>query len=63
MLIGIQPDLIYIYHNEDIIKTKNAIIGIYDKKISKNYSALIGLELLEGGKRNENNRYYKQSIQ
>lgn len=63
MLTGIQPDLIYINHNEDIIKTKNVIIGIYDKKISKNYSALIGLELLEGGKSNENNRYYKQSVQ
>ena len=63
MLTGIQPDLIYINHNEDIIKTKNVIIGIYDKKISKHYSALIGLELLEGGKSNENNRYYKQSVQ
>ena len=62
MLTGIQPDLIYINHNEDIIKTKNVIIGIYDKKISKNYSALIGLELLEGGNSNENNRYYKQSV-
>ena len=62
MLIGIKPEYIKIKYNDSKIKTKDVIVGIYDKKISKNYSALIGLELLEGGKKNENNRNLKQSV-
>ena len=33
------------YIEEKIIK--NVIVGIYNKKLSKNYNALIGLNLLE----------------
>lgn len=47
MLIGIKVDKIIIsgYIEEKIIK--NVIVGIYNKKLSKNYNALIGLNLLE----------------
>lgn len=62
MLIGIKPQYIRIKYNENQVKTCNVIVGIYDKKISKNYSALIGLEILEGGKEHENTRKIKQSV-
>ena len=62
MLIGIKPQYIKIKYNENQVKTNNVIVGIYDKKISKNYSALIGLEILEGGKERENTRKIKQSV-
>lgn len=53
MLIGIRPEYVKIKYNENQVITKKVIVGIYDKKISKNYSALIGLEILEGGKEHE----------
>ncbi len=62
MLIGIKPEYVLIKHNENTIKMKNVIIGIYDKKISKSYSALIGLEIFEGGKEYENIRNVKQNV-
>ena len=62
MLVGIRPEYVKIKYNENQIITKKVIIGIYDKKISKNYSALIGLEILEGGKEIENNRNVKQNV-
>lgn len=62
MLIGIRPEYVKIKYNENEVITKKVIIGIYDKKISKNYSALIGLEILEGGKKDEIVRNAKQSI-
>lgn len=62
MLIGIRPEYVKIKYNEDEVITKKVIIGIYDKKISKNYSALIGLEILEGGKEHEAVRNAKQSV-
>lgn len=48
MIIGIRPDHIKIYEEENIKIIKKVIIGIYDKKLSKSnrYSGLIGLELL-----------------
>ena len=62
MLIGIKPEYVIINYNENKVKTRNVIVGIYDKKISKSYSALIGLEILEGGKEHENSRNVKQSV-
>ena len=48
MIIGIRPDYIKIYEEENIKIIKKVIVGIYDKKLSKSnqYSGLIGLELL-----------------
>lgn len=48
MIIGMKPDYIKIYDDENVKIIKKVIIGIYDKKISRNnkYSGLIGLELL-----------------
>lgn len=62
MLIGIKPDYIRVNYNEAIIQRKNVIIALYDKKISKNYEALIGLEILEGGDKNENIRNVEQGV-
>lgn len=63
MLIGIKPDFVKITF-EDIEKSiEEVIIGIYDGKISKEYSALIGLELLEGEKlKNENVRITRKNV-
>lgn len=55
MLIGIKPDKIQITYNEIYSETKNAIIGIYNSKLSKTnkYNALIGLEILERRNKDE----------
>ena len=37
-------------------------IGMYDKKINKDYQALIGLELLEGEKQDESFRNIEQNV-
>ena len=50
---GLKADNLLIDYNNEIIEIGDVIIGIYEKKIGRNYSALIGLELLEGGKENE----------
>lgn len=49
MLVGIRVDKVNINYNDNIYEIKNVIIGIYDKKITKDnkYNALIGLKLLE----------------
>lgn len=55
LLLGIKADGINILVDEKTEHIKNAIIGIYDKSLTKNgiYSAIFGLDLLEGGKANE----------
>lgn len=55
MLIGFKADKIQIDINDNIEEIRNVIIGIYNGKFSKNekYSALIGLDILEGGKKSE----------
>ena len=52
----------YIYYAGNCIKSKNVLIGIYDKKLFKNnkYNALIGLEILEG--EGEIKNEYSESI-
>lgn len=62
MLIGLKPEYIKINYNENIIEKSNVIIALYEKKISKDYQALIGLEILEEGDRNENIRNVKQGV-
>ena len=41
--------------DDEIETVKNIIVGVFDKKFSKNnsYSALIGLDILEGSEKNE----------
>lgn len=55
LLLGIKADSINILLDEKIEKIDNVIIGIYDKSFTKNemYSAIFGLDLLEGGQNNE----------
>ena len=61
MIIGMKPDYIKIYDDENVKIIKKVIIGIYDKKISRNnkYSGLMGLELLnsENGKTGDLSEY------
>lgn len=55
LLLGIKADSVNILLDEKIENINNVIIGIYDKSFTKNglYSAIFGLDLLEGGKNNE----------
>jgi len=62
MLIGIKPEYIKINYNEKIIEKRSVIIALYDKKISRDYQALVGLEILEGGDKNEHIRNVKQGV-
>jgi len=49
LLFGIKPDEFSINYQDKEIKDNNVIIGLYDKKLSKNnrYNALVGLDLIE----------------
>ena len=66
ILIGIKPDFVKIIFEDNEKNVENVIIGMYDKKIGKEYQALIGLELLEGDRENEsantNIRVNKQNV-
>ena len=55
LLLGIKVDNVNIILDEKIESISNVIVGIYDKSFTKNglYSAIFGLDLLEGGKNNE----------
>lgn len=55
LLLGIKADYINIILDEKIENINNVIVGIYDKSFTKNgvYSAIFGLDILEGGKLNE----------
>lgn len=55
MILGIKADNIKIIEEEKIIK--NVIVGIYDGKIGKSYSGLLGIDILE--KEGNNNEYAK----
>lgn len=62
MLVGIKPDFVKIIFDDIEKYNENVIIGLYDKKINKNYNALIGLELLEGEMSDESVRINKQNV-
>lgn len=62
MLIGIKPDFVKVTFDDNERYVKNVIIGLYDKKINKEYNALIGLELLEGDRKNADTRIVKQNV-
>ena len=55
LLLGIKADNVNIILDEKNESISNVIVGIYDKSFTKNglYSAIFGLDLLEGGKNNE----------
>lgn len=56
LLLGIKADSVNIILDEQIKNIGNVIIGIYDKSFTKNgmYSAIFGLDILEGGNLSEN---------
>ena len=55
MLIGIRVDKVTIKTEDIDVEKNNVIVGIYNKKLTKDnkYNALIGLNLLEGEDENE----------
>lgn len=55
MILGIKTDEIKVQSDVEEVINKNAIVGIYNRKFSKNnkYFGLMGLELLEGSEKNE----------
>lgn len=55
LLLGIKVDNVNIILEDRTEVIKNAIVGIYDKSFTKNglYSAIFGLDLLEGGNLDE----------
>ena len=48
LLLGIKPENFYINYQGKILENKNIIVGIYNKKISRNnkYNALVGLDII-----------------
>ena len=48
LLLGIKPENFYINYQGKIVENKDIIVGIYNKKLSKNnkYNALIGLDII-----------------
>lgn len=61
MLLGFRPDKVSIHIESQVIEKSNIIIGIYEKSLTRNatYTALIGLDLIEGGRLNESVRSVK----
>lgn len=55
LLLGFKVDKVIIYRDDIESKIKNVIIGIYNHKLSRKeqYSALIGLDIIEGSNENE----------
>lgn len=55
LLLGVKVDSINIEIDEKVEQINNVIIGIYDKSLTKNgmYSAIFGMDILEGGRLNE----------
>lgn len=48
LLLGIKPENFYINYQGKIMENKDIIVGIYNKKLSKNnkYNALVGLDII-----------------
>lgn len=62
ILMGIQAEYIEVKFEEEKSIINDVIIGMYDKSINKNYSALVGIDLLNGGSENESNSNIKKNI-
>lgn len=62
VLMGIQAEYVKIEYDGDKTTVNNVIIGIYNKKINKKYSALLGLNLFEGENKNEYNVNTEKNI-
>ena len=52
MILGIKPDYFYIEKEGEKVYVPNVVIGISKNNLTKNglYNALVGLDILEGGK-------------
>ena len=60
--MGVMTEYVEIkYDNESIVKN-NVIIGLYNEKIGKNYSALVGLDFIYGGNEDEFNSNFEKNI-
>lgn len=62
MMLGLKADKITVNHDDEEIESKDIIIGLYNKKLSKTdkYTSLIGISLIEGRKtENEHIKFAK----
>ena len=62
ILMGIESEYVQIEYQEEKIIVSNVIVGIYNKKISKKYSALVGINLINGGNVSERNSFNEKDI-
>ena len=62
LLIGIKAEYIEIEYDSETIIVDNVVLGLYEKRISKKYSALIGLNLINGGNEDEHSSNTKKNI-
>ena len=48
LLLGIKPENFYINYQGKIVENKKVIVGVYNKKLSRNnkYNALVGLDII-----------------
>lgn len=48
LLLGIKPEKLYINYQGKIVENKKVIVGVYNKKLSRNnkYNALVGLDIV-----------------
>jgi stage II sporulation protein GA (sporulation sigma-E factor processing peptidase) len=49
LLLGIKPEKFYINYQGKIVENKKVIVGVYNKKLSRNnkYNALVGLDIIK----------------
>lgn len=62
LLMGIKADYIEIEYDDEKTLVNNVILGLYENQISQNYSALVGLNIINGGNENEFSSNTKKNI-
>ena len=62
LLMGVKADSVEINYDDEKTLVNNVILGLYENQISKNYSALVGLNIINGGNENEFGSNTKKNI-
>lgn len=62
LLMGVKADYIEINYDDEKTLVNNVILGLYENQISKKYSALVGLNIINGGNENEFGSNTKKNI-
>lgn len=60
MMVGIKTEKLYIYYEEELYEVEDAIIGVYKGNLlkNKNCKAILGIEVIERGKRKNESLSY-----